>query len=189
MYGYPKGQCSWLFQLNTEWCYSPWYGGNTDTYSKLNLQTRKHTKAGCQPWRPLGRFVTREDWDPVDIRGRFICCGNCFGEVSWFLLVFLRLSFSLRQFKLLKISKKIHVKTCKVSWAMNTRETAMGCWKERHFTYKCKRFGATIRMTLESILQTVSEIAEDEHEGSASWCFKDAGNLRYTLKCFTGTAV
>ena len=40
-----------------------------------------------------------------------------------------------------------------------------------------------------SILQTISEMVEDGYEGSASWCFKTAGKLRYAFKCFTSTAI
>lgn len=159
------------------------------TYSKListkNQESEKNTrdsrKAGCQSWRPLGRFVTREDWDLVDIRAntwKIICCGivvvlfwgSSLVSYSFFEVIFL--------FKAIQainnVLKNFHVRTCKVSWVINTVETAMGCWKERHFTlYKCKSFGATIRWQCNgSILQTIPEMVEDGYEGSASWCFK-----------------
>ena len=141
MYSYPKGRCSWLSHLNIVL-------GMVATYSKLihvstkNQESQIFAEGRLPAVKASGKicFPGRlgASWHPRGIPGRsfvvVLFWGSSLVSYSFFEVIFL--------FKAIQainnVLKNFHVRTCKVSWVINTVETAMGCWKERHFTYKCK---------------------------------------------------
>ena len=110
-----------------------WYGGNISLIKKKITNIEKQTEGRLSVVKASGKICYTERLDLVYVRantwkapGRFI-----FEEVCWFLLIFKRLSFSLRLFKLLtipiSIPKRFELRTCKVSLVRVKLETGMGC--------------------------------------------------------------
>ena len=151
MYGYPKGRCSWLSQLNVVLGMVATYMYRKLISTKKSRITEKHTEGRLPVVKASGKICypgrLGSSWHPREYLAVH-SLWYCVREVPWLHIAFSRLSFSLRQIQATNnILKNFHVRTCKVSWVINTLETTMGCWKERHFTYKCKSF-ATVPMTV-----------------------------------------